>query len=205
MKRKSIGKSCMTKKSANVAEKELKTSGELNYKKLSEAMLKDKEKYVNERFKECWPLAKEISEKLTNTVWDDAMKIMQDYPSTYTQTAAVCFFSFMLAAINAYLEDRFAKCIPVYELPHVEPAQADSDMVKLLVERGDKELNADGAGLLRSLLQRDFGYLFAILKAINIENTALHNLLVSGFRFYVWEIMVPHLFLSEKKKEEAHA
>jgi hypothetical protein len=45
----------------------------------------------------------------------------------------------------------------------------------------------------------------ALLKALNIENNALHNLLISNFRFWVWDVMVPHLFLSEKKKEEAHA
>lgn len=131
---------------------------------------------------------------------------MQDYPSHYTQTSAVCFFAFLCAAIDAHLEERFNKTIPEQELPKIEPQEANSEMIKALVERGDKELSIDGSTLLKNLLQRDFGYLFAILKAINIENTVLNNLLISGFRFYVWEIMVPHLFLSEQKKEnEAHA
>ena len=76
----------------------------------------------------------------------------------------------MMAAINAYLEDRFNKSIPVEELPQIEQTKADSDMAKLLVTRGNEELNADGAYLLKNLLERDFGYLFAVLKAINIEN-----------------------------------
>lgn len=100
---------------------------------------------------------------------------------------------------------RYAKAIPENELPKLEPVEAKSDMIKLLLKRSEQDLNTEGQLLLKNLLERDFGYLFAVIKAINIENTALHNLLVSGFRFYVWEIMIPHLFLSEKKKEEAHA
>lgn len=180
-------------------------NGVIDYNELSKAMLKDKEKYANDKFKDCWPIAKEISENLTNTVWDDSMKIMQDYPSTYTQTAAVCFFSFLCAAINAHLELRYSKAIPENELPKIEPAEVKSDMVKLLLKRSETDLNTEGQLLLKNLLERDFGYLLAVIKAVNIENTALHNLLVSGFRFYVWEIMIPHLFWSEKKKEEAHA
>ena len=195
------------KKTASVknAGNSLKQSGENAYEKLSEAMLKDREKYASDKFKNCWPAAKEISEQIASTVWDDSMKIMQDYPSTYTQTAAVCFFAFMCAAIDAHLELRYAKDIQEAELPKLEQPEAKSDMVKLLLERSNTDLNAEGQVLLRNLLERDFGYLMAVLKAINIENTALHNLLVSGFRFYVWEIMIPHLFLSEKKKEEGHA
>ena len=192
-------------KDAKNAKSNLSQSGNNAYKKLSEAMLKDKEKYASDKFKNCWPAARNISETITNTVWDDSMKIMQDYPSTYTQTAAVCFFAFLCAAIDAHLELRFSKDIPEDKLPKVETAKAESDMVKILLERSNAELGADGQLLLSNLLQRDFGYLMGVLKAINIENTALHNLLVSGFRFYVWEIMIPHLFLSEKKKEEAHA
>lgn len=191
--------------SAENAGNSLKQSGENDYEKLSAAMLKDREKYASDKFKNCWPAAKEISEQIANTVWDDSMKIMQDYPSNYTRTAAVCFFAFMCAAIDAHLELRYAKAIPEAELPKLEQPEAKSDMVKLLLERASTDLNAEGQVLLRNLLERDFGYLMAVLKAINIENTALHNLLVSGFRFYVWEIMIPHLFLSEKKKEEGHA
>lgn len=193
------------KRSAKPVKKELKQNGENAYKKLSEAMLKDKEEYANEKFKKCWPLAKEISATVTNTVWDDAMKIIQDHPSTYTRTAAICFFAFMCSAIDAHLELRFAKDIPEKDLPKVEPVEAKSEMVKILLERSESDLNMEGRELLKNLLQRDFGYLMAVLNAINIESTALHNLLVSGFRFYVWEVMVPHLFLSEKKQEEAHA
>jgi hypothetical protein len=133
------------------------------------------------------------------------MKIMQDYPSTYAQTAAVCFFSFLCAAIDAHLELRFAKAIPENELPKVEPAEAQSDMVKMLLKRSETDCTTEGQLLLKNLLERDFGYFFAVLKALNIENTALHNLLVSNFRFWVWDVMIPHLFLSEHKKEEAHA
>lgn len=182
-----------------------KQSGNDAYEKLSNALLKDREKYATEKFKDCWPIAREISEKITNTVWDDSMKIMQDYPSTYAQTAAVCFFSFLCAAIDAHLELRFAKDIPENELPKVEPAQAQSDMVKMLLKRSATDCTTEGQLLLKNLLERDFGYFFAVLKALNIENTALHNLLVSNFRFWVWDVMIPHLFLSEHKKEEAHA
>lgn len=182
-----------------------KQSGSDAYEKLSNALLKDREKYATEKFKDCWPIAREISEKITNTVWDDSMKIMQDYPSTYAQTAAVCFFSFLCAAIDAHLELRFAKAIPENELPKVEPAEAQSDMVKMLLKRSETDCTTEGQLLLKNLLERDFGYFFAVLKALNIENTALHNLLVSNFRFWVWDVMIPHLFLSEHKKEEAHA
>lgn len=192
-------------KNAGIAKELSQKSGENAYKKLSEAMLKDKEKYASDKFKDCWPVAKEISETITNTVWDDSMKIMQDYPSTYTRTAAVCFFAFLCAAIDAHIELRYSKDIPEKELPKIEPQEATSDMVKMLLKRAETDLNTEGKLLLKNLLERDFGYLMAVLKSINIENTALHNLLVSGFRFYVWEIMIPHLFLSEKKKEEAHA
>lgn len=181
------------------------TSGVNAYEKLSEAMLLDKKKYADEKFKNCWPVAKEISETITNTIWDDSMKVMQDYPSTYAQTAAVCFFSFLCAAIDAHLELRFSKDIPEKDLPKVEPAQATSEMVNLLLNRSETECNAEGQLLLKALLKRDFGYLMAVLKALNIESSALHNLLVSNFRFWLWDVMVPHLFLSEKKKEEAHA
>ena len=199
------GSSMSNTNSSKQTRKNSPKNGAIDYNELSKAMLKDKEKYATEKFKDCWPAAKEISETITNTVWDDSMKIMQDYPSTYTQTAAVCFFSFLCAAINAHLEMRYAKAIPENELPKLEPVEVKSDMVKLLLKRSEQDLNAEGQFLLKNLLERDFGYLFAVIKAINIENTALHNLLVSGFRFYVWEIMIPHLFLSEKKKEEAHA
>lgn len=187
-------------------ESSLQKNGVLDYEKLSKALLEDKEKYVNEKFKDCWPTAKIVSETITNTVWDDSMKIMQDYPSTYAQTASVCFFSFLCSAIDAYLEKRYSKNIEEKDLPAIESMQvADSEIVKTLVERSEKELSIDGHLLLKNLIQRDFGYLFAVLKALNIENTALHNLLISNFRFWVWDVMVPHLFLSEKKKEEAHA
>lgn len=192
-------------KPAESASQTQKQSGKDAYKMLSEALLKDKEKYATEKFKNCWPVAKEISEKITNTVWDDSMKIMQDYPSTYAQTAAVCFFSFLCAAIDAHLELRFAKAIPENELPKVEPAEAQSEMVKMLLKRSETDCTTEGQLLLKNLLERDFGYFFAVLKALNIENTALHNLLVSNFRFWVWDVMIPHLFLSEHKKEEAHA
>ncbi len=182
-----------------------KQSGNDAYEKLSNALLKDREKYATEKFKDCWPIAREISEKITSTVWDDSMKIMQDYPSTYAQTAAVCFFSFLCAAIDAHLELRFAKAIPENELPKVEPAQAQSDMVKMLLKHSETDCTTEGQLLLKNLLERDFGYFFAVLKALNIENTALHNLLVSNFRFWVWDVMIPHLFLSEHKKEEANA
>lgn len=192
------------KPAESVSQKQ-KQSGNDAYEKLSNALLKDREKYATEKFKDCWPIAREISEKITNTVWDDSMKIMQDYPSTYAQTAAVCFFSFLCAAIDAHLELRFAKAIPENELPKVEPAQAQSDMVKILLKRSETDCTTEGQLLLKNLLERDFGYFFAVLKALNIENTALHNLLVSNFRFWVWDVMIPHLFLSEHKKEEAHA
>lgn len=202
--KKEMKKKSNDKPAESVSQKQ-KQSGNDAYEKLSNALLKDREKYATEKFKDCWPIAREISEKITNTVWDDSMKIMQDYPSTYAQTAAVCFFSFLCAAIDAHLELRFAKAIPENELPKVEPAQAQSDMVKMLLKRSETDCTTEGQLLLKNLLERDFGYFFAVLKALNIENTALHNLLVSNFRFWVWDVMIPHLFLSEHKKEEAHA
>lgn len=132
-----------------------KQSGNDAYEKLSNALLKDREKYATEKFKDCWPIAREISEKITNTVWDDSMKIMQDYPSTYAQTAAVCFFSFLCAAIDAHLELRFAKAIPENELPKVEPAEAHSDMVKILLKRSETDCTTEGQLLLKNLLERD--------------------------------------------------
>lgn len=194
-----------TENDATVAKQ--KSDGTTNsaYKKLQDALMKDKKKYASDKFKNCWPVAREISETVTNTVWDDAMKIIQDHPSVYTRTAGVCFFAFLCAAIDAHLEMRYAKAIQENELPKLEIKEATSDMVKILLERSKVEMNTEGQLLLKNLLERDFGYLMAVLKALNIENTALHNLLVSGFRFYVWEVMVPHLFLSEKKQEEAHA
>ena len=181
-----------------------KTNGESVYEKLSKAMLLDKEKYENEKFKNCWPIAKEISDKVYQ-VWDDSMKIMQDYPSDYARTAAVCFFSFMCAALDAHIEMRFSKEIEEDKLPKIEPVKAESEFVKMLFKRSEADLNTEGQLLLKNLVERDFGYLMATLKAVNIENTALHNLLSSNFRFFVWEIMVPHLFLSEKQEEVAHA
>jgi hypothetical protein len=192
-------------KNADTAKQQSNENGKNAYELLSKAMSKDKEKYATEKFKDCWPIAKEISETLTNTVWDDAMKIMQDYPSTYAQTAAVCFFSFLCAAINAHLEEKCNKSVPESELPKVEPQEAKSEMIRILIKRSETECSTEGHILLKNLLERDFGYLMAILKALNIENNALHNLLISNFRFWVWDVMVPHLFLSEKKKEEAHA
>ena len=138
-------------------------------------------------------------------VWDDSMKIMQDYPSDYARTAAVCFFSFMCAALDAHIEMRFSKEIEEDKLPKIEPVKAESEFVKMLFKRSEADLNTEGQLLLKNLVERDFGYLMATLKAVNIENTALHNLLSSNFRFFVWEIMVPHLFLSEKQEEVAHA
>lgn len=187
------------------SENHSQNNGALDYEKLSKAMLKDKEKYANEKFKSCWPVAREISETITNTIWDDSMKVMQDYPSTYAQTAAVCFFSFLCAALDAHLEDRFHKSIPAEELPKIEQVEANSEMIKLLLKRAETDCTTEGQLLLKNLLERDYGYLMAILKALNIENTALHNLLVSNWRFWLWDVMIPHLFLSEKKKEEAHA
>lgn len=205
MSTKSETKKESKKTSAKDVSEQKTTSGENAYKKLSEAMLLDKKKYADEKFKDCWPIAKEISETLTNTVWDDAMKIMQDYPSTYAQTAAVCFFSFLCAAINAHLEEKCNKSVPEKELPKIVQQEAKSEMIKILIKRSETDCSTEGHLLLKNLLERDFGYLMAVIKALNIENTALHNLLVSNFRFWVWDVMVPHLFLSEKKKEEAHA
>ena len=191
-------------KNADTAKQQSNENGKNAYELLSKAMLKDKEKYATEKFKNCWPVAKEISETLTNTVWDDAMKIMQDYPSNYAQTAAVGVGSFLCAALNAYIEERFSKDIPEDKLPKIEPSKATSEMIKILIKRSETDCSTEGHLLLKNLLERDFGYLMAVIKALNIENTALHNLLISNFRFWVWDVMVPHLFLSEKK-EEAHA
>lgn len=191
--------------SASTAKEQEKKNSTNFFTQLQEAQKKDKEKYINEKFKNCHPKAKEISDAIANTIWEDSMKIMQDYPSTYAQTAAVCFFSFLCAAIDAHLEMRFSKDINEKDLPKIEPAQATSDMVKMLLKRAETDCNTEGQLLLKNLLERDFGYLFAVLKALNIENAALHNVLVSNFRFWVWDVMVPHLFLSEQKKEEAHA
>ena len=193
------------KLSASAAKAQEKKSSKNFFEKLKEAQKLDKEKYINEKFKNCHPKAKEISDAIATTIWEDSMKIMQDYPSTYAQTAAVCFFSFLCAAIDAHLEMSFSKDIPEKELPKVEPAPATSEMVKMLLKRAETECNAEGQLLLKNLLERDFGYLMAVLKALNIENAALHNLLVSNFRFWMWDVMIPHLFLSEHKKEEAHA
>jgi len=193
------------KKCAENVKSPSKKSGKLNYEKLSEAMLLDKKKYADEKFKNCWPVAKEISETITNTVWDDSMKVMQDYPSTYAQTASVCFFSFLCVAIDAQLELRFSKDIPENDLPKVEQVKASSEMIKTLLKRSELECNTEGQLLLKNLLERDFGYLMAVLKALNIESDALHNLLVSNFRFWLWDVMVPHLFLSERKGVEARA
>ena len=192
------------KLNAGNAKTKSEKSGSLAYKKLSKAMLLDKEKYANEKFKDCWPIAKEISENIYK-VWDNSMKIMQDYPSTYARTAAVCFFSFMCAAIDAHLELRYNKSIAEKDLPKVEPVEAKSEMVKMLLKRAETDLNMEGQMFIKNLIERDFGYVMATLKAVNIENVALHNLLSSNFRFFVWEIMIPHLFLSEKKEEVAHA
>ena len=193
------------KKDVKTVKKKSQTSGKSDYKKLSEAMSLDKKKYAETKFKGCWPIAREISENITNTIWDDSMKIMQDYPSTYARTSAICFFAFLCAVIDTLLEERCNKSIPETELPKIEPAQATSEMVKTLLKRSETDCTTTGQLLLKNLLERDYGYLFAVLKALNIESDALNNLLISSIRFYVWDIMVPHLFLSEQKKEEAHA
>jgi len=111
----------------------------------------------------------------------------------------------MCAAIDAHLEMRYAKAIQEKELPKIEPQEAKSDMVKMLLKRAETELSTEGQLLLTNLLERDFGYLMAVLKAIDIDNIALHNLIVGNFRFWVWDVMIPHLFLSETKKEIANA
>lgn len=165
-------------------------------------MSKEKKAYLKKRFVGCQPKARKISEEYTETVWTDAMKIMQDFPSEYTKQAAICFFAFMGTIIDAYLEKRYKNGIKAIDLPVIMPVAVKSEMVKMLLERGEKEMNKEGQELLENLLQRDFGFVFAIIKALNIENDELHNLLISGFRFWVWEVMIPHLFASEKKGEE---
>lgn len=130
------------------------------------------------------------------------MKIMQDFPSEYTKQSAICFFAFMGSVIDAYLEKRYKNGIKSIDLPVILPVVAKAEMVKMLLERGEKELDKDGLTLLKNLLERDFAFVFAVLKALKIENDALHNLLISGFRFYFWEVMIPHIFATEKKGGE---
>ena len=172
------------------------------YEKAIEDIQKEKENYLLSQFEYCHPQAKELSKTYTETVWTDSMRIMQDFPSDYTRTAAICFFSFLGVTIDSYLKLRFQKDIATKDLPVVLPVPADSDMVKKLLERGEKELGTDGLTLLKNLIERDFGLLMAILKAIRIENAIIHNVLVSGFRFWVWEVMIPHLFQTEKKEDK---
>ena len=174
------------------------------YGKVVEAISKYQKDYLDTKFKDCYPQAQEISKQWTETVWNDAMKIMQDFPSAYTKNAAICFFAFAGMAIDSYLFERFHKDIKQVDLPVVLPVEAKSDMIKMLLERGEKELNTEGQELLKNLLLRDFGYFFAILKALRLEDV-VNNLLISGFRMYFWEIMIPHLFATCKKEGEENA
>lgn len=171
------------------------------YEKAVEAMSKEKKEYLEKRFASCHPQAAKISKEFTDTVWTDAMQIMQDYPSEYTKGAAVCFFAFVGEVVDTHLGMRFAKEIRPVDLPVLLPSDAKSDMIKTLVKRAEDECNKTGAELIKNLLLRDFGYFFAVLKAIQIQNIALHNLIISGYRMWVFEVMIPHLFRSEKKGE----
>ena len=178
-----------------------KTKQQKEYEQVIQMLNKETETYLENRFEHCHPEAEQISRLYKDQIWDDAMKIMQDFPSKYTQTAAVCFFAFMGLVIDSHLELRFDKQIDRKDIPVLIPDLKLADSVKSFISEANIKLNKVGQELVTKLLERDYGLLFGILKAIRIENSALHNLLVSGFRMYVWEIMLPHLFNSEKKEE----
>lgn len=195
----------MTTKRTNYSKKKkAQQSANGAYEKAVEAISKYQKDYLDKRFKDCYPQAQEISKQWAETVWSDSMKIMQDFPSAYTKNAAICFFAFAGMVVDSYLEMRFHKDIKAVDLPVVLPAEAKSEMIKMLVERAEKELNKEGQEFVKNLVLRDFGYFFAILKALQIEDV-VNNLLISGFRMFVWEIMLPHLFASCKKTGEENA
>ncbi len=175
------------------------------YEKAVEGILKYRKDYTDETFKDCYPRASKISQKWTDTIWTDSMRIMQDFPSDYTKNAAICFFAFAGQIVDMCLAEKYNKAVPEKELPKIEQVPATSDLVKSLVTQANEVCGTEGASLVKNLLERDFGYFFAVLKALDIKNKALNNLLISGFRMFVWEIMLPHLFASEKKQDSAHA
>lgn len=175
------------------------------YAKAVEGILKYRKDYLDETFKDCYPQAAKISKKWTDTIWTDAMQIMQDFPSEYTKNAAICFFAFAGQIVDMCLAEKFNRKVNEKDLPAVVQVPATSELIKSLVTKADEFCGTEGALLIKNLLERDFGYFFAVLKAIDIENKALNNLLISQFRMFVWEIMLPHLFASEKKQDSAHA
>lgn len=194
----------MATKRTNRKKNQAQPSANDVYAKAVEALSKYQKDYLDTKFKDCYPQAQEISKRWTETVWTDSMKIMQDFPSAYTKNAAICFFAFAGVAIDSYLTMRFNKEIKSVDLPVVLPVEAKSDMVKMLLEKGEKELNKEGQELLEKLLMSDFGYFFAVLKALKIEEFT-NNLLISQFRMFFWEIMIPHLFATCKKQGEENA
>lgn len=192
----------MTTKKTNSKKNQVQPSVKDVYEKVVEDISKYQKDYLDSKFKGCYPQAQEISKTWADTVWSDSMKIMQDFPSDYTKNAAICFFAFAGEMIDTYLAIRYQNGLDKKDLPIVLPVQAKSDLIKSLIERAEKELSAEGQELVKNLLLRDFGYFFAVLKALQIESTVINNLLIGEFRMFVFEIMLPHLFASEKKQGE---
>lgn len=195
----------MTTKKTNSKKNQVQPSAKDVYEKVVEGISKYQKDYLDSKFKGCYPQAQEISKNWAETIWSDSMKIMQDFPSDYTKNAAICFFAFAGEMIDTYLAIRYQNGLDKKDLPIVLPVEAKSQMIKTLVEKAEKELSAEGQELVKNLLLRDFGYFFAVLKALQIESTVINNLLIGEFRMFVFEIMLPHLFASEKKQGEENA
>lgn len=170
-------------------------------KKLIEKEKNYQNKYYEETFKDCHPQALELAKKCYD-MYENAMLIVQDCPDEYAKQAAICFFGFACGLF----EDRLKNMLPNKDSKPLEIQTVDkvSDYIKAVLKELKDTCTPTGYALAEKLLVSDFPLFLGILKAVNLENTLLHNLLVSHFKMFTW-LLVYHIKQSERKENTANA
>lgn len=165
-------------------------------KKLIEKEKQYQIKYYEETFKDCHPQALELAKKVYS-IYENAMLIVQDCPDEYAKQAAICFFGFACGLfedrLKTLLSNKDAKPL------EIKPADKVSDYINDVLNEIKKDCSELGYTLVKKLLVEDFALFLAILKALDFQNTLLHNLLVSHFKMFTW-LLVYHIKQSERKE-----
>ena len=167
-------------------------------KKLIEKEKQYQTKYYEETFKDCHPQALELAKKVYG-IYENAMLIAQDFPDEYSKQAIICFFGFACGLF----EDRFKALLPNKDAKPLEikPVEKVSDFINSVLSEIEKECSELGYNLAKKLLVEDFALFLAVLKALDLQNTLLHNLLISHFKMYTW-LLVYHIKQSERKENK---
>lgn len=170
---------------------------------LNEAVKAEKQyikEYYAHEFDNCHPEGKDLGKMIFDTIYHNAMLAAQDFPSTETRTAIICFYSFACNMFTGSIKELFDSKIDKVNLPIILPALKRSQFIIDTLAEIKKNCTKDGFALAKGILDNDYALFFALCKTFNYP-TALNNLLISHFRMYTW-LLIEHLKTSEKKQGE---